>query len=296
MNKLSICVITMNRASQLCEALKSCLNCTLPDDTVFIIVDNGSTDNTEFVINDLLSKSKYNYIYKKLPHNIGVGPGRNICFNLANSEYSYYLDDDAIIDPICYQTFFTLALSLFESHKQVASITTTIKDPATDRNPIVAKTWKIDQYPCILMYYGGSHFLRNSVFAERSALYDNIKYGSEELSPSLYAYDKGYCNIYMSNIDIIHCPKYNKWEHSSKSLMQLTAGYCRNQFYIKRSILPLAFIPVVYVAYKVRLIKYFKQFQLPRAVNISFPTITQKFRIKFSTCTKLWTQFGFKIF
>ena len=63
----------MNRASQLREALKSCLNCVLPDDTTFIIVDNGSTDDTEAVVKDLLSKSKYSFIYKKLEKISGLG-------------------------------------------------------------------------------------------------------------------------------------------------------------------------------------------------------------------------------
>lgn len=45
--KLSICVITMNRREQLVEALASCLLCKIPKDTQFVVVDNGSTDNTE---------------------------------------------------------------------------------------------------------------------------------------------------------------------------------------------------------------------------------------------------------
>lgn len=297
MNKLSICVITMNRASQLREALKSCLNCVLPDDTTFIIVDNGSTDDTEAVVKDLLSKSKYSFIYKKLEKNIGVGPGRNLCYNLSNSEYSYYLDDDAVIDETCYETFFSTALSIFDNNNCVGSITSLIKDPVTSRDPIIAKSWKVDKYPCILMYHGGSHFIRNNVYKKRNALYDNIKYGSEELSPSLYAIDNGYQNIYIPDISITHCPKINKWQKSSESLKKIIAIYCMNQYYIKKSILPIYFIPLVYLAYKIRIIKYFRDYHLPYSDSCDLTTeITLKNRIKLSTTLKLLLQFGLKVF
>ena len=42
---LSICVVTMNRANQLKEALESCLACELPIKTEFVIIDNASCDN-----------------------------------------------------------------------------------------------------------------------------------------------------------------------------------------------------------------------------------------------------------
>ena len=48
--KLSIGVVTMNRAAQLKEALESCLACQLPAKTEFIIIDNASTDNTEEIV------------------------------------------------------------------------------------------------------------------------------------------------------------------------------------------------------------------------------------------------------
>ena len=51
--KLSICVVTMNRANQLSEALQSCLLCELPRETEFVIIDNASTDHTEQVVKEI---------------------------------------------------------------------------------------------------------------------------------------------------------------------------------------------------------------------------------------------------
>lgn len=54
--KLSIVVVTMNRAKQLKEALLSCIDCVIPEDTEFIIIDNASTDDTGSVISDFFYK------------------------------------------------------------------------------------------------------------------------------------------------------------------------------------------------------------------------------------------------
>ena len=44
--KLTIAVLTMNRCQQLIEALDSCLACRLPESTEFVVLDNGSEDDT----------------------------------------------------------------------------------------------------------------------------------------------------------------------------------------------------------------------------------------------------------
>ena len=37
--KLSIAVVTMNRVKQLIEALQSCIDCIIPEDTEFVCID-----------------------------------------------------------------------------------------------------------------------------------------------------------------------------------------------------------------------------------------------------------------
>ena len=50
--ELSVCVITMNRAEQLKEALESCVACKLPEKTEFVVLDNASTDDTELKVEE----------------------------------------------------------------------------------------------------------------------------------------------------------------------------------------------------------------------------------------------------
>ena len=55
---LSICLVTYNREKQLKAAIESCFSCELPIGTEFVIVDNGSTDNTEEMIRALVAQHK----------------------------------------------------------------------------------------------------------------------------------------------------------------------------------------------------------------------------------------------
>ena len=297
MYDLTICVITRNRAQQLKDAITSCLRCSLPLKTQFVIVDNASTDNTESVIHSILKDSGYNYIYKKLENNLGVGGGRNICFQLSCSKYSYYLDDDAIIDPSYYNTFFKLPIEIFNSYNCVATITTKIKDKAwgRDRDAILARSWHVNAYPCILMYHGGSHFIRNEVFSNRISLYDNIQYGHEELSPSLFAMKKGYKNIYLEEIAIIHCPVIDKWSKNSSYLSNISFQSINNKYLTNTTIYPSVFKPIIYCAYKARVHKHLKCENYSRN-KTSKQSIRNTSKLDFILIVKLFYQFGFSVF
>ena len=104
--KLTIAVVTMNRAMQLKEALESCLACVLPFETEFVIIDNASSDNTKEVVKEIFEKTSCRVYYEKLPENIGAGAGRNYAFSKATGEFVYALDDDAVIDTSKNNRFF----------------------------------------------------------------------------------------------------------------------------------------------------------------------------------------------
>lgn len=88
--RLSVVLITWNER----ELLRTCLETLLPavdaaKDEI-IVVDNGSVDGTDELIQRHYSAVRY----LKLPRNIGVGPARNRGIAMARGRYAMTLDND----------------------------------------------------------------------------------------------------------------------------------------------------------------------------------------------------------
>lgn len=94
----SVIVPTYNRAGEISELLNSLVNQTI-DDSLFeiIIVDDGSTDNTEEVVNTVKQKSSLNIKFLKQDHK-GPGEARNLGMQNAKGEYFVFIDSDCIAD------------------------------------------------------------------------------------------------------------------------------------------------------------------------------------------------------
>lgn len=254
--KLSIIVITMNRAKQLVNALQSCFSSTLPCETEFVIVDNASTDNTGETVHELFAQHSYPYKYIKEEENRGVGGGRNIGYENAEGEFCYFLDDDAIIAPECHETFFTLPIAHFEKDKNISSITTRIYDEATECERGVIVSSKYDtEIPQIFMYLGGSHFLRKEYYP--TPLYIDIKYAFEELIPSIYAIEEEHYNCYIDSVRIIHQPQVNKWVKGSDTYFDIASKGDANILASKYLIYPVIMHPLLYMMFALRLFKHF---------------------------------------
>lgn len=86
----SIITATYNRAHLLPRAVNSVLNQTYQNFEV-IIVDDGSTDNTEPICR---SFSDHGIKYPKQTPNRGVLAARNKAFDMATGDYIAILDDD----------------------------------------------------------------------------------------------------------------------------------------------------------------------------------------------------------
>lgn len=297
---LSIIIVTMNRSSQLLEALESCICCVLPEKTEFVIINNGSSDNTDECVKNFTNEHKSLKInYRSLPENIGVGAGRTLGFDNAQGRYLYFLDDDAIISDDCRETFFRESVDRFERNSNIASITSRIYDEALgcDRDVDVSDTF-IDGCPCIFKFLGGSHFLKKECF--NSPLYLDIKYGSEEYAPSIIAQDKGYRHVYDDKIKIIHKPRINKWVDGTESkrftLVQGIAGI----YATKRILYPRIFAPVLVLGFRRRCDMYLKQYEgaisdaLKESKRIMDNSSTGRIRIK--TVIRLFRQFGMTTF
>ncbi|MDJ0596951.1 MAG: glycosyltransferase family 2 protein, partial [Pleurocapsa sp. MO_226.B13] len=90
---VSVVIPTYNSAEFLVEALASVFNQTYTDYEV-IVIDDGSTDNTQQAIE--LYRSRLNYVYQK---NQGVAAARNKGIEIAKGELIAFLDADDLFLP-----------------------------------------------------------------------------------------------------------------------------------------------------------------------------------------------------
>jgi len=300
MLKLSIAIITMNRAEQLREAIMSCFDCILPDNTEFVIVDNASTDNTEKVVKDLFVENKYMLKYKKSDINLGVGRGRNLAYQSCNGDIIYALDDDAVIDTKKNPDFFERVLAVFEECPRVVAISTQIYDEAWKGNRLEITGKEV--FPGVFrsrMFYGGSHFLRHSFYQIPPYLANH--YGYEELPPSLCAYDNGFEVVTIPDIRVIHKPKVDKWSREAILSQEFRFKDCYIPFLVKKAMYPSIFYPLVVFAYKRRIKKHVYQMNIISSLK---PAVTEELsnclkdfgKVKVLSVVKLFLQFGVAIF
>jgi glycosyltransferase involved in cell wall biosynthesis len=94
--KLSICIPTFNRSKLLAEGLAMLLPQIKGRDDVYLyIFDNNSSDDTEYIVHELISNFK-NVKYQKNETNIGYVGNQLRCIETPNTEYIAILCDDDI--------------------------------------------------------------------------------------------------------------------------------------------------------------------------------------------------------
>jgi len=90
--KVSVIIPTYNRAHLIGRAIQSVLNQTYQDFEL-IVVDDGSTDNTNEVIKEFSQKDK-RILYIKHDKNKGGSAARNTGIKAARGEYIAFQDSD----------------------------------------------------------------------------------------------------------------------------------------------------------------------------------------------------------
>jgi glycosyltransferase involved in cell wall biosynthesis len=91
---ISVIIPTYNRASFLGEAIQSVLNQDYfvrngPSSFELLVIDDGSTDNTEEIVRSFANKMRYYFQEHK-----GVSAARNLGLDLARGDYISFLDSD----------------------------------------------------------------------------------------------------------------------------------------------------------------------------------------------------------
>ena len=95
MSKVSIIVPVYNTSNQLSKCLDSLVNQTVKDIEI-IIINDGSTDNSEVIIKKYIEKYKDLITYYS-KENEGIAATRNFGIDKAKSDYLLFVDSDDYI-------------------------------------------------------------------------------------------------------------------------------------------------------------------------------------------------------
>lgn len=123
---LSICILSHNRASQIIHTLKNIEN-QRPIGSELLILDNGSIDGSERIIEDFVKSKKIHFFRSQV--NLGVSGGRSYLLQRATGKHILMLDDDIILSGESIKQMLVRSIHLCDS----ALISPSIKDSVSGR-------------------------------------------------------------------------------------------------------------------------------------------------------------------
>ena len=91
---VSVCIPAYNCENYIRDTIESVINQTYKNIEI-IIVDDGSTDNTKMLLNNL----PYKHISVFFQQNAGAAAARNVAYSKATGQYIKFLDGDDLINP-----------------------------------------------------------------------------------------------------------------------------------------------------------------------------------------------------
>lgn len=107
--KISVIIPIYNTEKFLEETLDSVLNQTMIEDIEVLMLDDGSTDNSKYIIDKYAAEHDNFYAFHN--KNMGSGCERNFGIKHAKGEYIHFLDSDDYIIPTAYEKLYELAKS-----------------------------------------------------------------------------------------------------------------------------------------------------------------------------------------
>lgn len=108
MVKISVIIPVYNVEDYLEETMESIVNQTVFSDIEVIMIDDGSTDDSRFLIEKYALDYENIHTYHK--QNEGQGVARNYGLKLAKGEYIHFMDSDDYIPPDAYEKLLNTAL------------------------------------------------------------------------------------------------------------------------------------------------------------------------------------------
>ena len=104
MIRISVIMPVYNVEKYLRDSLDSLLYQTMIDDIEVIMIDDGSTDNSRYIIDEYAQNYDNFHAYHK--KNEGQGIARNFGLDIARGEYVHFMDADDYLPPKAYENLY----------------------------------------------------------------------------------------------------------------------------------------------------------------------------------------------
>lgn len=289
--KLTIAFITRDRCNELKKAIDSCIAQNF-ENAQYVVVDNGSTDGTREYLNQLTDLGQIDIKVYYSKQNLGVAGGRNKAMEIADGEYVFFLDDDAVIES---ENLLATICSYLDENSEVGALALRTYEEITERFLEGAlpqnRNGKILD---TLQFIGCAHVLRNSVFGNENLYPSRLGYGSEELYASLRIWKRGYTIKYLNDVMIRHLPSStHRLEERERQYNILT-----NIYVVKMLTYPLVFRLFTKLVFLLRLVKNGYADKKTRAkfesdVDYRYQ-VTEEDRLSFLQLCRLGVTFGWR--
>lgn len=217
----SIIIPSYNRAHIIERAIEGVLVQTFQDFEI-IIVDDGSTDNTEGIIKKFSNDLRIKYIFQK---NAGVCAARNTGGKLAIGDYLIFLDSDDTVEMLWLQGFYNLAV---EGHNLLSC---NMKLINLDKSEVLVPALKPFKHNNMIgNSIPGSWAIKKNIFIKVGLFDENMKFGENvELRFRL--------NQEQLNIGIVDQYNFNYYESENGGSKNLINKIDSNLYIIKKHIL-----------------------------------------------------------
>ena len=270
---LSIVYLTCNRSEELKKSILSCEDhISVPHE--YVVVDNGSKDNTGDMIASLKS-SGLDIRYLLQDRNRGVAGGRNIGFREAKGDICYFIDDDATVitdGPSLDNAYFYML-----EKQDIYAMGTDCYD--TERECQLIGCHEIGSIKNteakIRGYVGCSHFVRKTAVKTPFLYPDNLMYGSEELYAGLSIYGNGGIIQQYPYLKILHQP--SKSTRDSRENRKRNGHI--NTYVIKKYFLPFPYSVVSSFLFFIRVTR-FERLNIRRIIS-DYKLVHERFDVKY---------------
>jgi GT2 family glycosyltransferase len=226
---IGIYILSYNRKEELKVVLDSIYSLLDSEVSEIFLLDQGSTDGTDKLVNTRFPRINSHFSKK----NLGVAGGRDFLFKRARSEICIFLDDDSYFQN---PGDINQIATAFENNSELDFVSLNIVDQKGSM-----KDWphsrglkrKSNQNWVAMNFVGCGHAIRRTSYLACGGYQTNDKFYAEELDLvfKMFSYRKKLSGMYLGDIKVVHLasPKSRLYWNSDRLFYRVKN---RSQYYL----------------------------------------------------------------